>query len=187
MGRSPGGKGPRASVLSPWNGNSSRASAGLQAMLPLCHAAELHFHSPPFPASTSPSPPALYLGGTAAAGGSQWPTWPPQLCGFCRGGERSPGLSAVSLEWEQQQSKCWAAGNASPLPRCRAPFSLPPLPCLHLSLPASTLPWRHCSSRGISVAHMAPTALWILPWRLSMRSKAAAWSSLPAKGLPATT
>ena len=43
-------------------------------------------------------------------------------------GERSPGLSAVSLEWEQQQSKYWAAGNASPLPRCRAPFSLPPFP-----------------------------------------------------------
>ena len=102
-------------------------------------------------------------------------------------GERSPGLSAVSLEWEQQQSKYWAAGNASPLPRCRAPFSLPPLPCLHLSLPASTLPWRHCSSRGISAAHMAPTALWILLWRFCMSSKAAAWSSLPAKGLPATT
>ena len=46
-GQIPRGKGPRASVLSPWNGNSSRASTGLQAMLPLCHAAELHFHSPP--------------------------------------------------------------------------------------------------------------------------------------------
>ena len=49
-------------------------------------------------------------------------------------GESSPGLSAVSLEWEQQQSKCWAAGNASPLPRCRAPFSLPP-PSLPPPLP----------------------------------------------------
>ena len=46
-GQIPGGKGPPASVLSPWNGNSSRASMGPQATLPLCHAAELHFHSPP--------------------------------------------------------------------------------------------------------------------------------------------
>jgi len=46
-GQIPGGKGPRVSVLSPWNGNSSRASTGPQATLTLCHTAELHFHSPP--------------------------------------------------------------------------------------------------------------------------------------------
>ena len=104
-GQIPAGKDPRASALSPWNGNSSRASTGLQAMLPLCHPAErAAFSLPPFPASASPSPPALYLGDTAAAGGSQRPTWPPQLCGTCCGGFASAVRQRPGVRCLQQGS-----------------------------------------------------------------------------------
>lgn len=46
----------------------------------------------------SPSPPALYLRGTAATGGSQWLTWLPQLCGSCCGGSASSS-KAVAWPW----------------------------------------------------------------------------------------
>ena len=41
---------------------------------------------PPHPPPASPSPPALYLPGTAAGGGPRSPMPPPRLCGSCRGG-----------------------------------------------------------------------------------------------------
>ena len=136
-GQIPRGKGPRASALSPWNGNSSRASAGLQAMLPLCHAAELHFHSPPFPASAPPSPPAFYLPGTAAAGDLSGPHGP-----------HSPVDLAVEVLHESQ-------GSGLEFTACKR------APCHHLS--KSKEKQGHVCSKSSSFSQEGSSLA--LPWR----------------------
>jgi len=55
------------------------------------------------------------------------------------------------------------------------------------SLPTRASPSRYCSRGGISVAHTAATALWILPWRACSSRKAAAARSPVFSGAAANT
>ena len=81
-------------------------------------------------------------------------------------------LGTGSLEGEKQQSKCWGTAD-NLLVMLGSCIFLPLLSPSSLSLPTHTLPFRYCSKRGTSVAHAAPKALWILPWRACSSCKAA--------------
>ena len=147
-GQIPGGKGPRASALSPWNGNSSRASTGLQAMLPLCHAAELHFHSPPLPASAPPSPHQHF---TLEALQQQGDLSGPH-------GPHSSVDPAVEVLHEQQ-------GSGLEFAACKR------APCHHLS--ESKEKQGHVCSKSSSFSHEGSSLA--LPWRPRSSQQLCPW------------
>ena len=146
-GQIPRGKGPRASALSPWNGNSSRASMGPQATLPLCHAAGLHFHSPPSLPPPLPPHQRFTLEALQQQGDLSGPHGP-----------HSSVDPAVEVLHEQQ-------GSGLEFAACKR------APCHHLS--KSKEKQGHVCSKSSSFSHEGSSLA--LPWRPRSSQQLCPW------------